>query len=99
MTEERCGTCRFWPRYPYAETNDLSDAGLTGGPKSECRRRAPTSAEPGDVRQWPWTNATDWCGEFEHRVNAALAGVAVGSISRADFYALQRDEPNEGDRS
>lgn len=63
--EQRCGRCRYWPRYLYAEINNLDDAGISGKGESHCQRRAPTLAHGWSA--WPVTSATDWCGEWEAR--------------------------------
>lgn len=68
---ERCGTCRFWPRYPYAEANDVSDAGDAGGDQSDCRRHAPIAAVVDNRAVWPRVGARDWCGDFEPRLKPA----------------------------
>lgn len=67
MSEERCGLCRFWPRYPYAEAND-TEHGISGSESSECRRRAPKASDDGLPQpNYPWVHRAHWCGEFEGR--------------------------------
>ena len=81
---ERCGLCRFWPQYPYAEVNNIPDAGDAGNGQSDCRRYAPKAfheATRGDypspmevVSRWPRTRSGDWCGEFEPRPESKSEG-------------------------
>jgi hypothetical protein len=77
MRGDRCGRCRFWPQYPYAEINGIPDAGDAGNGESDCRLRAPAAFQepayfggsqpaPLEIRaRWPRTRSSDWCGEFE----------------------------------
>ena len=65
MSEEQCGTCRFWglDTCMYLTDEQKEGAGV-------CRRRAPHGANPHprDPRYtspWPGVYRTDWCGEWE----------------------------------
>lgn len=51
---ERCKDCAYWGELLGSTTY------------RPCRRHAPT-LQPRDETQgnWPYTTATDWCGEFE----------------------------------
>ncbi len=56
----RCDDCRYWSAPP------------TGKTVGECRRYPPVVlAEQSD--EWPWTGATDWCGEFVALVDEDLS--------------------------
>jgi hypothetical protein len=60
MSDERCGTCRFWD----------ADGGSETG---ECHRHAPSAIavphdSPANVAHgalWPDTYVGDWCGEWQ----------------------------------
>jgi hypothetical protein len=49
-----CERCRFW-------------AGSHYTPRAECRRDSPSTAP---MVPWPYTDATDWCGQYESKVSS-----------------------------
>ena len=60
-----CETCKWW--------QDISE-GDPDGPVGRCRRNAPVAEvgeEDSDVAywdaQWPFTDKSDWCGEFTEK--------------------------------
>jgi hypothetical protein len=69
MTDETCQHCRFWQ-------TDL-DEGLVHPdedrrPSGSCRRYPPHAPHT-----WPWTNADEWCGEFQLKASSHQPGCGV----------------------
>ena len=71
MTEKlpvaRCGDCLYWQiseqDYNYAKR---TPGDLDFVPVGECHIRSNSCTDPLD--NFPWRTASNWCGEFVHRV-------------------------------
>lgn len=63
----QCHLCRFWCGLERDGQTFLRDGEAVG----ECRVYAPGVSFFGSWRKWPQTGATDSCGEFQHKAEAA----------------------------
>jgi len=59
--DKKCENCRWW---------DTSTSLAADEDKSPCRVHAPVADDRSGVARWPFTDASDWCGEFEPEENA-----------------------------
>jgi hypothetical protein len=65
-----CLECRFYEAGVgfYYPTRD-ADGNAVHVKLGDCRRRAPTTADPLRGGLWPSTRPNDWCAEFEAKPN------------------------------
>ena len=85
MNRPTCATCCFW-----AAWGDPPAGGTWA-----CRRRAPVVGTLTAVgaREWPTTNADDWCGEHVARLSPREVSVAFSHETEVRFDDGGKDKP------
>ena len=61
-----CEDCRFWDNSTQSGSAQPDTTGL-------CRRKAPRVNKFTGMAFWPFTEDTDWCGEFQPEPQALSA--------------------------
>lgn len=56
----RCEDCRFWDASSQAAAAEPDTTGA-------CRRAPPHVDDRTGLAMWPYTEDTDWCGEFREK--------------------------------
>lgn len=79
MTRGRCEQCIFW------DNSARADVDYETG---QCRRTPPGFDDRTGLAVWPFTEDTDWCGEFKR--DPDFVDIGQPAMSPADLDAARR---------
>jgi hypothetical protein len=86
MKHDRCERCLFW------DSSASADVDYDTG---QCRRMPPGFDDRTSLAVWPFTEDTDWCGEF--KADPDFVDEHEPAPSPADLVAARREHEQDWD--